>query len=350
MRRKRFVLLMVALLLIVVLGALVYVYLTLGGAEPAEAMEGPGFRFVRAIYGWGPDPDQLFKGPYGVASANGELYITDQSLGGIYVMTEEGDLIRQIGKQGRAPGEVMNPLGISVGPEGQVVVADRNHGKVVVYDQDGTYLRELKADIPLASSFGGDGRLYLTVAGGIDVYDASNYEKVAEWGERGKEEENYDFPNGIGEASAEQLVVSDGNNQRIKGVTRDGEVQWVLGEPPASMSDTDRLWGQPGGIAVVDGIVYMVDPLNGAIHLISQDGKYLAAVGQDGDANGTFSFPSQIAHISGDRFAVTEWGLGRVSIVDINPQAAIEAWQENTSAPSPGSTEGEQQDATETAG
>jgi hypothetical protein len=328
MRRKNVIYLTVAVILLALLGGLVYVYLTLNRPKEAEAFSGPGFKFVRAIYGFGANADEFFKGPFGLAWANNELYITDNQVGGVYAFNEEGEFLRQIGKNGRGPGEYVTPLGVAVGPQGQVIVADRTHAKAVVYAADGTFLEEIKAEMPLVPYFAPGGLLYVTVGAGIDVFDPGSYEKLDEWGERGPGDADYDFPNGIALASDGNLIISDGNNMRVKSVSLDGEVNWLLGEPPADMNDASRLWGLPGGLTIVDGVIYMADPLNGVIHLISEDGTYLAEVGDPGEQEGSFEYPSQIVHLGGSRFAISEWGNARVSIVEINAEAAIEAWQE----------------------
>jgi hypothetical protein len=334
MKRKRTVYQAVVVLLLLLLGGLFYVYLTLNRSDDAAAFEAPGLKFIRAIYAFGPNPDQFLVGPFGLAWGNDQLYVADNQTGGVYAFTEGGEFIGQVGVHGRAPGEVYNPAGVAVGPRGEVVVADRQHAKLVVYDREGVFQEEVEAEFPLIPYFGTDGKFYLTVGGGIDVFDSAGYAKLAEWGDRGREEENYDFPNGIAQAPDGTIFVSDGNNQRIKAIDTDGEVVWILGEPPASLRDASRLWGLPGGIALVDGIIYMVDPLNGVIHLVSAEGEYLAELGVSGESEGAFSYPSQIVHMYGSRFAVSEWGNSRVSIVEINPEAAIRAW-ERTIATSP---------------
>ena len=73
-------------------------------------------------------------------------------------------------------------------------------------------------------------------------------------------------------------------------------------------------------------MLYVTDPLNGSIHLFrAKDGTQIGEVGETGTGDGQFSYPSQIAWMGGNRFAVTEWGNDRVQIVEIDAGAVEEA-------------------------
>ncbi len=300
MRRRRAVYVAVLLLLVVLLGGLVYALLTIGqAAEPEQTEVFPGLKHIRSIYGIGDKADDLLIAPYGVAFEAGQLYVSDSQRSVVYVFDEKGAYVRTVAGKGRAPGQLMQPLGVAEDAKGRLYVADRAHSKLVIYGPDGVLIKEIPVELPL-TPYVVDGLIYLTTGNGVTLFDAETYQELASWGKRGRGENEFDFPNGIAKDTDGTVYVSDGNNLRVKAVDGDGQTKWTVGKPPASMSDTEgRVFGLPGGMVLVGDTLYITDPLNGVIHLVSKDGTYLAAVGDVGSEEGFFSYPSQIAHLGG---------------------------------------------------
>ena len=61
---------------------------------------------------------------------------------------KNGDWVKQWGQPGTAPGEFNTPHSIASDAEGNIYVADRGNRRIQVFDKDGTFVREMKIDVP----------------------------------------------------------------------------------------------------------------------------------------------------------------------------------------------------------
>ena len=310
-------------LLIAILGGLVFVYLRLTAPAVATGSSdvSPGFRHIKSIYAYGPGAENLFVEPFGVAYVDGRLYVGQQGKGNVIVLDAGGRYLRTIGTKGMAPGQLSSPGGLDVDRQGTVYVSDPSHGKLVVYGPDGRLVKELPVRYALTPRVADGQNLYLTTFDSVNHYALPSFEQLSVWGgKRGRGATEWDFPNGLAVADGGDAVyVADSNNMRLKKLDRGGQTVWTVGQPPSGLKDQNRVFGLPGGMVLVDGVLYIADPLNGVIHLYRTDGTKIGEVGEPGPGEGQFSYPSQIAHLGGRRFAVTEWGNDRVQIVEIDP-------------------------------
>lgn len=86
--------------------------------------------------------------------AAGNLYVFDRDNFRVVVVSPEGELVRELGRQGDGPGEWRFPTTMTVLPDGRVAVADMGHRALLVHDVDG----EVENTIPLGS----DGSITIT--------------------------------------------------------------------------------------------------------------------------------------------------------------------------------------------
>jgi sugar lactone lactonase YvrE len=99
--------------------------------------------------GTGNGPD-AFNQPNAVAIApDGSIFISQGHAAGgdkskIMKFSADGKFIRAFAEKGSGPGETDVPHAMAFDTDGRLVVADRNHGRIAIYDQNGTYVSELK--------------------------------------------------------------------------------------------------------------------------------------------------------------------------------------------------------------
>ncbi len=166
--------------------------------------------------------------PLGVAvGADGALWVTDVSARHrVLALDARGRVVHELGGTGGASPVVValdypNDVAL-VGDE--LWVSDSNHGRVVVFDLQGRYLRAMNlrglvrgiAAIPDASG-------EVTAVAGVDalghdiVLWGTEGEEIARFGESGTTAGRLQFPNDVGvSADGSRLYVADTGNRRIQ--------------------------------------------------------------------------------------------------------------------------------------
>jgi sugar lactone lactonase YvrE len=96
----------------------------------------------------GPGPD-VFNSPSAVLVApNGDFFVADghggETNARILKFAKDGKLIKIWGKKGSGPGELDIPHALAMDSQGRLFVADRNHNRIQIFDQDGNYIDQWK--------------------------------------------------------------------------------------------------------------------------------------------------------------------------------------------------------------
>lgn len=317
--KQRTLLLAILGVLIVILGVLVYLYVTLvrplGTAVSPEVV---GVNYLFSIYGYGDKPDELLEKPIGVAVDKDEnIYISDTNHHRVLVFDRGGNFLFKFGKEGDKPGELKFPLGLTVAPNGNIYVCDKAQSKIVVYDSKGKLIKEIYEMMPLnATVF--QKKLYVATYGHVAVYDLEG-NLISRWGKRGKNPGDFDFPGGIAVDKNNHVYVSDSNNNRLQALDKNGEVLWVVGRPPKSMSEANRRFGLPDGLAMDnEGRLFVIDAFRSTVQIYNRKGKKLAEIGRLGHNEGEFFYPSGIAYSGGNRFVITDRYNDRVQVVELS--------------------------------
>lgn len=87
---------------------------------------------------------EMFGEISGVAfDASDNLYVLDRQANRVMVYDRTGRFLRQIGKEGQGPGELMAPLRMALAPDGTVVVSDLARRGYSLFRPDGTFIRNV---------------------------------------------------------------------------------------------------------------------------------------------------------------------------------------------------------------
>jgi DNA-binding beta-propeller fold protein YncE len=91
----------------------------------------------------GDDPARVgdeggrFFGPRDVAVTDDAIYVTDTGNERVQVFTRDGNFVAAWGGYGSEPEQLIEPVGIAVGPDGLVYVADSGNARIAVFTPDG---------------------------------------------------------------------------------------------------------------------------------------------------------------------------------------------------------------------
>ena len=233
-------------------------------------------------------PEDIAIGP------TGDLYIVDPTSDRIQRFTADGDYLDQWNDGHR--GKLNDwTLGMARDVDGNLYLADYDHGRIQVLDPSGAFLYEFgehgtgigQIDGPADVAVSADGLVYVLDA---DASRVLKFERdgtyLTEWGSR-----TLKAPVGITVDDAGFVYVSDTLNHRIVKFDASGRLLVAWGS-----FGTGRLqFNQPNGIAVHDGLIYVTDTRNNRVQVFDQSGVWHDEWGGPGTGRGQFTTPLDIA-------------------------------------------------------
>jgi 4-amino-4-deoxy-L-arabinose transferase-like glycosyltransferase len=140
----------------------------------------------------GDDPSAVdeagghFFGPRGIAVSNDAIYVVDTGNERVQLFTRDGTFVDAWGGYGSAPDQLIEPVGIALGPDGNVYVADSGNARISIFTPTGEPVAQWPVAVWPALDPGGlrpafqpylafdvDGNLYATAsnAGQVLVFD-----------------------------------------------------------------------------------------------------------------------------------------------------------------------------------
>jgi sugar lactone lactonase YvrE len=195
---------------------------------------------------WSKIGNVRFVAPVAIAKHNGVFYVADSGLGQVLSFNENGKLQQQI------TNHLERPVGLAVCKE-QLYVADSQRHAVVIFDLAGSYR--------------------------------------SEFGQRGEEPGEFNFPTHLTADSAGNLYVTDSMNGRVQVFDAAGKFQRQIG----SLGDGPGSFSRPKGLALDSlGHLYVVDALFDNFQIFDDSGRLLLNLGEMGPDPGQFWLPNGI--------------------------------------------------------
>jgi len=276
----------------------------------------------------------------------------------VFKFTNAGDFISSWGAKGRAPGELWEPQGMTIGPTGNILVAGFQGHNIVTYDQQGNLVEEFNGHNIQPGEFahvrgavvGENANLYVTDFWNqlVQVFDRYGL-FLTTWGERGQGDGQYfNFPRFTAANDLGQIYVSDDREVRV--FEADGTFvarsDWIIFPGGIEVDNTGSVWitGQgentvrsytptldlvsifdgsnvpqgfnsPYGITQgLNGNLYVADTFNHRIVRMATDGSFQLEFGSSGTGPGQFSAPVGITADSEGRIFVSETWRKRIQV------------------------------------
>jgi DNA-binding beta-propeller fold protein YncE len=165
--------------------------------------------------------------PHGVAVTGDKVYVT--STDGVYVFDSEGTALDHWGTKGKEKGQFDFPNAIAADPSsGNLYVADTLNRRIVALTPDGTVRWMLGSPdvegsitspfgLPRGVAVGPDGLIYVsdTFNNQFAVVNQDGV-LIALFGDRGDQDAQVNFPEGIAMTSSRQFYIADRQNNRVQ--------------------------------------------------------------------------------------------------------------------------------------
>ena len=265
--------------------------------------------------------------PRGIGIApDGSLYVADQANNRVEKFDSNGKFVLAWGSKGTAPGQFDNPSGVAIDKAGNVWVTDLWNHRVEEFDAAGKFLNAFgtyaaatgsaspgKFFGPRGIAVGPSGDLYVTDTGNkrVQKYSAGGAFETM-WGQPGSGPGQFEEPVGIATDAQGNVYVADTWNRRIQKFSAAGAFisQISVGSWPAVQST----YGQPFLAIAPNGVVIATDPLRGRVLVFSPAGTLLKAWGGVGSDASSLSAPTGIAVTSGGQVVVADTLNGRLLV------------------------------------
>ncbi|MBL1277503.1 MAG: hypothetical protein COB30_015585 [Ectothiorhodospiraceae bacterium] len=261
--------------------------------------------------------------PYGIAVRKGRIYVTDTVKRAVLMFDVPGKDFKVIGTEG--PGALSKPIGIDITKDGEIFVADNSAKRIVVFNEDGEFLRAfgnrsiLKRPSGVAVSPDGK-RAYVIDTGGVTtqehhlfIFNAKTGELEKTIGTRGRKDGDFNLALQITVADDGTVYVTDSGNFRVQAFNPDGSHKMSFGTVGRKIGNFAR----PKGIATdPDGNIYVVDSAFGNFQIFNDKSILLMFIGQRGrtPAPGQYMLPAGISVDEDGRIYIVDQFFRKIDI------------------------------------
>jgi DNA-binding beta-propeller fold protein YncE len=256
--------------------------------------------------------------PYGVAWADGRLYVTDEAQNSVFVYALQSGGIEALSVFGA--GTLKAPHGIRV-LGSRVFVADTENHRIAVFTTRGAFVFAFGLGTESYSPMKQPKDIALTHDGGVVyVADTGNHRVMAfdpdghfllEFGEYGRKDGQFRSPSCIAVTSDYKVIVCDTVNQRLQVFTYDGQFISKIS------FQGDFALDYPYGVLVIEpSEMWISDTFHHRLIRATLDGLILDTFGAYGSSPGSFKYPFSIARSEDSRMFVADSNNSRVAVIE----------------------------------
>jgi DNA-binding beta-propeller fold protein YncE len=230
----------------------------------------------------GTGPDQVVY-PRGIAySKDDDTFFIVDRVARIQHLDHKG---RYLNEWQMPEWQLGKPVGLTVGPDGNLWVPDTHYHRVMVYTPDGKNIRS--------------------------------------FGKLGNGPGEFIYPTDIAFDSAGKIFVSEyGDNDRISVFDRDEKFLYQIGR----FGQGDGEFSRPQSMLIEGDLIYVTDASNHRICVFKTDGTFVRNIGRCGSRPGEFRFPYGLDQASDGNLIVCEFGNNRVQKIDKQTGAGLAMW------------------------
>ncbi len=265
----------------------------LAGFSSAKDLGEPQSGFAKFVLGEDPKEKYAVKKPYGVAIADGKIYVVDTSGAGYAVFDLKSRKLK--GVSGSGSGTLRRPINMAIDKDGTKYVTDTALNQVIAFDKDDNFVQAygVKEQFkPGGVAVFGD-RLYVSDLkdNEIQVLDKHSGKLLLKIGKAGSKEGELYYPTNIVIGPDGFLYVTEIGNFRIQKFSLDGKFIRKYG----AIGDRPGEFARPKGVAVDrEGNIYTVDAAFENIQVFDQEGRLMLFFGGPGASRENINLPTAL--------------------------------------------------------
>jgi DNA-binding beta-propeller fold protein YncE len=223
--------------------------------------------------------------------------------------------VRMWGARGRIDATFVKPRVIDILRSGEVIVIDRS-GRVQRFAEDGSFkdkfvLANTEKGCPTGMTVGPEGNLWIaeTHAYRVGVYD-TDFNEVFAFGEYGGGDGRFAYVTDVAVAPTGQVYVSEyGGVCRVQEFDMEGRFARCVGSEGREPGEFVR---PQALLCVEDGSLFVADAVNHRIQKFASDGSNTGVFGTPGDGEGELLYPYDLALGDDGTIYIAEYGNHRV--------------------------------------
>jgi DNA-binding beta-propeller fold protein YncE len=230
---------------------------------------------------------------------------------------------------GTGPGQVVYPRGIAHSAKDDTTFVVDRMARIQQFDSHGNCLNSFrmpdwKLGKPVGLAVGPDGNVYVpdTHYNRIIVYTPAGKE-IRRWGSMGHDDGQFIYPTDVVFDSKGRVFVSEyGDNDRIQVFDSAGKFLYKFGK----FGQGDGEFSRPQNMVLVNDTIYLTDACNHRIDVFKTDGTWVRNMGTCGSNLGQFRFPYGMDIDKDGHLIVAEFGNNRIQMIDKDTGQGLKIW------------------------